>query len=117
MMYEAPYRHETPEEFLRRGGRVTRCAANTAAMQFDGTAVVDGYVISSLGEESDVVPQIARASVEHYDKQYADAIRPVTYLLRREQEATIVARTLRSHRMAGSTQIDTGELPVYDENI
>jgi len=107
---------ETVAEFLARGGTITRCDAKRATQTLEGAAVIDGITISVITGGTEVIPQFARSTVEHYDKGMSEAIQPYHHLAWRDIEresAPAAARYAMEQVTHDADEIDYTETPTW----
>lgn len=110
---EEKVRRETVEEYLRRGGSVTKCPSKRAVQSLEGAAVIDGVTFSIITGESEAVPQLNRVSLAQYDMGMTEAIRPYHHLAWRDIEresAPAEARAAMEHRPIDADEIDYTEI-------
>lgn len=106
---EEGIRRETVEEYLQRGGQVTKCPSKRAVQSLDGAAVIDGVTFSIITGSSEAVPQLNRVSLAQYDMGMQEAIQPYHHLAWRDIEresAPIAARHAMEYRVSDADEID-----------
>lgn len=100
---------QTVEEYLAAGNKITKCPPRRAVQTLDGSAVIDGYTISTITVGSEAIPQLNRVSVKHYDAGLAEAIQPQHHLAWRDIERESVpsaARFAMDYRVADADEVN-----------
>lgn len=92
---EQTIRHETVEEFLSRGGKITKCPAKRALQSLEGALVVDGETFSIIPGGTEAIPAMTRATVEQYDRGMSEAVRPYHHLAHHDIAREAAPRAVR----------------------
>lgn len=106
---ESKVYRESIEEYLRRGGKITKCPPKSAQRMIEGSLVLDGETFSVIPAGAEAVPQMNRVSLAQYDKGLEEAIRPPHHLAWRDIEretAPTVVRKLWDGRSVDADEID-----------
>lgn len=103
---------QTVEEYLRDGGKITKCPSKRAAQVMEGALVIDGETFSVIPSGTEAVPQMNRVSLAQYDMGMQEAIQPYHHLAWRDIEresAPSVVRKQWDGRWAEPDEIDMVE--------
>lgn len=109
---ESLVRKETIDEYLHRGGTITRCPSKSARQMIEGSLCVDGETFSVIPSGTEAVPQLNRVSLSQYDKGLSEAIQPYHHLAWRDIEREQAPREVRKQwegRHADADEIDYTE--------
>ncbi len=75
---DRPYTKETPEDFLSRGGKITKCPPRmaSATSMYTPSIVVDGYELPIHLGSYEYLPNFVR-DLDTYDVAQADPVTPL----------------------------------------